>query len=224
MSVALVLGVSEGLGSALVRAFRADGLDVAGLSRRTPDPCLPMRGFRCDCTDPAAVDATVAEIEANMGPVDVLVHNAAAFSHGAFFDAPLEAFCTAWESAAKAAFVCAQRVLPGMVERGRGTVLFAGATASTRGSSKFAALASSKFALRGLAQSLAREFGPRGIHVGHVLVDGVIWCAWTRARFNVAESESLDPVAVAETFVWLHRQPRRAWTHELDLRPQGERF
>ncbi len=227
MSVAVVAGASQGLGSALCRAFAAQGLQVVALARN-PEPdetwgpdVLPMR---CDITQPEQVTDTLAKVERARGPIEVLVHNAAAFSHGPFLQVELADFEQAWATSARGAFVLAQAVLPAMLQRGRGTLLFGGATASRRGSSKFASLAASKFALRGLAQSLAREFGPQGVHVAHVVLDGVIWCDWTQERFAVVEDRSLDADAIAEAYVQLHAQRRRAWTHELDLRPAGESF
>lgn len=227
MSVALICGVSEGLGTALCRAFSDRGLRVAGLSRHADvlaEEGIPMEPFTVDITDPQAVGRVVDEIEASLGGIDVVVHNAAAFSLSPFLEASLEDFERAWQVGTRAAFVLAQRVLPPMVARGRGTLLFTGATASLRGRSRFSALASSKFATRGLAQSLAREFGPQGIHVVHIVVDGVIWCRWTRERFGVEREHCLDPAELAALYVHLHDQPRSTWVHEFDVRPQGETF
>jgi len=225
--VAVVCGVSEGLGEAICRAFARRGFKVVPISR-TEKPVAALGSgvvtYACDITCPAEVERTVAKIHDEVGPIDVLVHNAGAFSYAPFLEANLEDFDRAWAVSARSAFVLAQRILPGMLARGRGTLLFSGATASLRGSPKFAALASSKFALRGLAQSLAREFGPLGIHVAHVVIDGVIWCDWTRERFQVDRDRCVDPDALAETFVSLHQQPSSVWTFELDVRPAGERF
>ncbi len=227
MKVAAVFGASEGLGTSLCETFATRGFRVAAVCR-TPDTALGntpnIRPYACDITDPARLDATITAIEADLGPVDTAIHNAAAFSQGPFLETRLEDFGRAWAVAGRGAFIVAQRVVPGMVERGAGTLLFSGATASRRGSAKFAALAASKFALRGLAQSLAREFGPKGVHVAHVVIDGVLWCSWTRQRFELQRDKCLDPAIVAAAYADLQAQDPSAWSHEIDLRPAGETF
>lgn len=225
--VAMVCGVGPGLGTALCDAFVAKGLVVAALSRGSLPECqarADVTAYPCDITDPAQVDRTVATIEAELGGIDVVVHNAAAFSSAPFVETTLADFDRALAVTARGGFLVAQRVLPHMLDRGRGTLLFSGATASTRGSANFAALATSKFALRGLAQSLAREFGSRGIHVAHIVIDGVIWCDWTRRRFDIEQARSLDAAALANLYVDLYSQSETVWTHELDVRPASERF
>lgn len=227
MTAAVVFGASGGLGQSLCRTFAGRGFSVAAVSR-SPDPQPSdhpsIRAFACDVTDAGRVDEAISKIERDLGPIDTVVHGVGAFSRAPFLEATPEDFDRAWAVSAKGAFLLSQRVLPGMLERGRGTLLLCGATASLRGGPEFAALASSKFALRGLAQSLAREFGPRGVHVAHVVIDGIIWCPWTRERFNVRRKNCLDPDALAAAFADLQAQPSSVWTHELDLRPAGERF
>ncbi len=225
MSVALICGVSEGLGSALCNVFAAKGMVVAGISRTAS----PLQGdqqhaYRCDLNDPDQAADIIDKIEAEHGPIEVMVHNIAAFSYGPFLEVALEDFEQAWSASTRSAFIAAQQVLPRMLARGHGSLLYSGATASLRGSEKFSALAASKFSLRGFAQSLAREFGPQGIHVAHVILDGVIWCDWTRERFSVKKELCLDPREIAEVYVQLHEQPRSAWTQEIDLRPASEKF
>lgn len=141
-----------------------------------------------------------------------------------FSKTPLSELEAAWRANCFGAAVVVQRVLPAMLQRSQGTLLFAGATASERGGARSAALASSKFALRGLAQSLAREFGPAGIHVAHVLIDGLIWSPATQIRFSPEESDCMPAQDVASAFLQLSEQPRSTWTHELDLRPWRGRF
>jgi len=153
----------------------------------------------------------------------VLVHNAAGFVMKPFAETTLAEFENAWRAANLSAFVVSQTVLPHMVARGTGTLIFSGATAALRGGAKFAAFASAKFAQRGLAQSLAREYGPQGIHVAHVVIDGMIDAA-TTDRLAGTGSQRMDPVAIARAYLYLADQHPSAWTHELDLRPSSERF
>jgi len=222
----LITGMAEGLGASVAKAFAADGYDAIGLSRRAQPPSgLPDGGvyahLRCDLTDPAQVAAAIAP---HAERISVLVHNAHALLIKPFGETALDDFERAWRVACFGAMVAARAVLPAMLARGRGTVIFTGATASRRGAAKFAAFASAKFALRGLAQSLAREYGPQGIHVAHVLLDGLIDEPQSVQRFGTSESGRMAPDAIAAGYVDLARQHPSAWTHELDLRPFSERF
>jgi len=221
----LITGMAEGLGASVAKAFAADGYDVLGLSRREAPAGVPDGGsyvhLRCDLTDPAQVTATVAP---HAERIAVLVHNAHALLIKPFADTMLDEFERVWRVACFGAVAAARAVLPAMIARGRGTVIFSGATASRRGAAKFAAFASAKFALRGLAQSLAREYGPQGIHVAHVLLDGLIDEPQSVQRFGTSESGRMAPDAIAAGYVDLARQHPSAWTHELDLRPFSERF
>ncbi len=220
---ALVAGAGPGLGLSLARAFATEGLRVALLARNAgrlhamtgSDPALlPLV---CDLTDPAQVSKAVAQVESDLGPLAVAVFNAGAFAPGGILETTPEEFERCWRVGAFAGFLVGQAVARKMLPRGRGTLLFTGATASLRGSARFANLASPKFALRALAQSMARELGPQGLHVAHVIVDGQIGPAG-------GEDTRLDPDAIAALYVALHHQPRSAWTHEADLRPWSERF
>jgi NAD(P)-dependent dehydrogenase (short-subunit alcohol dehydrogenase family) len=156
-------------------------------------------------------------------PPDVLVYNAGAFQMGGIVEVSPADFERCWQANCFGGFLCAREVVPAMVERGAGTILFTGATASLRGSARFSCLAVGKFGLRALAQSLARELGERGIHVAHVVVDGQIESERTRAAKRAAEAV-LAPDAIAETYWQLHVQDRTAWTQELDVRPAVEKF
>jgi NAD(P)-dependent dehydrogenase (short-subunit alcohol dehydrogenase family) len=178
----------------------------------------------CDLTSATEVDRAFAEIETAGGPAEVVLYNAHRLELRSSRQTSADVFEAVWRVNCFGAFVVAGRVLPGMVERGSGVLLFSGATASVRGGERTAAFASSKFALRGLAQSLAREFGPHGVHVAHVVLDGLIWSAQTRARFSPEEASCMSPDDVAAVLVGLAEQRRSAWTHELDLRPWVERF
>ncbi len=230
--IAIVAGLGSGLGKALCRQLVEAGYRVAGFARRTTagDPLLESLGpdrflpIRCDLVDAVQVDAAVSEVEARYGPPDMYVHNAARLHMQPFLETHTEEFESLWRTMCLGAVHGTQRVLPAMVERKHGSLLFIGATASFKAGANFAAFGAAKFALRGLAQSLARELGPRGIHVAHLIIDGVIWSDRARDRFKMSEGQCLDPVAVARTCRHLLEQERSAWTHELDIRPDLESF
>jgi NAD(P)-dependent dehydrogenase (short-subunit alcohol dehydrogenase family) len=163
-------------------------------------------------------------MEATGGAPSVVLYNAHRLELRSSAETPLDVFEDVWRVNCFGAYVVASRALPRMLERGDGTLIFTGATASTRGGKRTAAFASSKFALRGLAQSLARELGPRGIHVAHVVLDGLVWSSQTRARFSPEEKNCMAPEDVASVLVSLVVQRRSAWTNELDIRPWVEKF
>lgn len=229
---AIVAGIGGGLGSALCRQLADAGYRVAGLARGTeaatalhkelgPERFLPVR---CDLTDAAQVAAAVSEIEDRFAAPAVYVHNTARFQMQAFLNTDPADVESLWRATCLAAVHGAQRVLPAMLERRQGTLLFIGATASVKAGANFSAFGAAKFALRGLAQSLARELGPQGIHVAHLIVDGVLWSERARVDFQMREEQCLDPAAVARTCVHLLDQDRSAWTQELDIRPDVESF
>lgn len=232
--IAVVAGVGPGLGAALCRAFSKAGYAVAGLARTTEftdelageiaDAGGAMRHYACDVTDPTSVEHCFTSIDETPGEVAALVYNAGAFAMHPLAETPLETFDRLWTVNARGAFLCARRVVGGMLERGRGSIVFTGATASVKAGAQFAAFGSSKFALRGLAQGMARELGPQGIHVAHVLVDGMIWTPRTAEMPGVNEHDCLDPEAIAASYLHLIGQDRSAWTFELDLRPSVEPF
>jgi NAD(P)-dependent dehydrogenase (short-subunit alcohol dehydrogenase family) len=170
------------------------------------------------------VDRAFASIESTDGEPTVVIYNAHRLELRPSAETPPEMFEDVWRTTCFGAYVVASRALPRMLERGSGTVIFTGATASMRGGRRTAAFASSKFALRGLAQSLARELGPRGVHVAHVVLDGLVWSEQTRQRFAPDEKDCMTPDDVASAFVSLAEQRRSAWTHELDLRPWLAKF
>jgi NAD(P)-dependent dehydrogenase (short-subunit alcohol dehydrogenase family) len=178
-----------------------------------------------DATDPASVAAAFDEVRSNLGAPEVFVYNAGAFQMGGILDISPEKFDECFKANCAGAFYAAQQVLPAMVDAGRGTVLLTGATAALRGGARFSALAVGKFGLRALAQSMAREFGPQGIHVAHVVVDGQIDTPRVREMSPGREDHTmLSPDAIAETYWQLHSQDQTAWTLELDLRPAVESF
>jgi NAD(P)-dependent dehydrogenase (short-subunit alcohol dehydrogenase family) len=226
--VAVVAGASPGLGSAVCRGLASRGYLVVALGREAALRAVAEQvpgviSKACDLTNASEVDRSFDEVEA-VGPAQVVFYNAHRLELRGFRETPLDVFEAVWRVNCFGAYLVAKRALPKMVERASGTIVFSGATASSRGGKRTAAFASSKFALRGLAQSLAREFGPQGIHVAHAVLDGLIWSDQTRARFAPEEAKCMSPEDVAAVLVGVAEQPKSAWTHELDLRPWLERF
>jgi NAD(P)-dependent dehydrogenase (short-subunit alcohol dehydrogenase family) len=175
----------------------------------------------CDVSSPGKVAAALAPYA---GRTSVLIHNAAALLIKPFEKMTAIEFEHIWRVTCLGAMLSAQAVVPHMAARGSGTVIFTGATAGIRGSANFSAFASAKFALRGLAQSLAREFGPRGVHVAHLVLDGLIDEVQTDQRFGKSTAGRMSPKAIAQACLDLSAQCSSAWTHEMDLRPFSERF
>lgn len=210
---ALVAGSGGPLGQALLAEFSDAGYVVAGL-----------RKADCDLADAAAAEQHITRLAAIHGPVDVLIFNAGHLLIAPFLQLDAANFDICWRAGPAAAANCARTVLPQMLVRGHGSMVFTGATMSLRGSSGFSAMASGKFGLRGLAQSLAREFQPQGIHVAHVLLDGLLEGSPSTQRFGERQTAPLDPRAVAASYRWLVEQTPTAWTHELDLRTASEKF
>jgi NAD(P)-dependent dehydrogenase (short-subunit alcohol dehydrogenase family) len=218
----VVVGVGPGLGSALVKAFSHEGYTVLAAARQA----AKLRGLRdvarvvpvaCDATQAAQVDA-LFEQATSIGPMHVAIFNAGTYERGTVADTDPAQFERCWRVGAFGGFLVGRAAARHMLPTGEGTILFTGATASLRGGAGFVNLASPKFALRAVAQSMARELGPKGIHVAHVVIDGQI-------RSAEGEADAyLDPRTIAEAYVALHRQPRNAWTQELDLRPWSEKF
>ena len=233
--VAVILGVGPGLGAAISRRFAREGYTV-GLMARNEDGLSEIRReieeeggtaapFSTDATDPSSVEEAFGRLREELGDPEVLVYNAGAFQMGGILEVSPEQFDFCFKANCAGAFYAARQVLPAMQDAGRGTVLLTGATASMRGSARFAALATGKFGLRALAQSMAREFGPQGIHVAHVIIDGQINTPRVREMSPDREdSTMLSPDAIAEAYWQLHTQDPTAWTLELDLRPSVENF
>ena len=229
--IAVVIGAGPGLGASVAARFAREGFSVAVVARKQDTLASAVersgasaRAYAADITDAAAVSSLFARVRADLGPPDVLVYNAGAFQMGGILELSPDDFARCWNANCLGGFLCAREVLPAMVERGRGTIVLTGATASLRGSARFSALAVGKFGLRALGQSMAREFGPRGIHVAHVVIDGQIDTARVRSFANRPAGEMLAPDAIAETYWQLHTQSPTAWTHEIDLRPATEKF
>ena len=235
----VIVGAGSGTGAELARVFAAAGFGVA-LARRSADALAPLveeitaaggRGLAAaaDAGDETAIARLFEAAEADLGPVEVAVFNAAGFTQGPVVDTTVQEFEKMWRSSSLGGFLTAREAARRMLPRGTGTILFTGATASVKASANFAAFAAGKHGLRAVAQSLAKELGPQGIHVAHVLVDGIIDVPRVHemmpdAVAALGEDGLLDPRSIAETFLWLHRQPRNAWTFELDLRPCSERW
>lgn len=226
--VAVISGMGPGLGDALANVLRDGGYRVVGLSRDTHLPDQPGDSYihmRCDVTDGLAMVESIDAISREFGPPALCIHNAMELLIRPFAETGPEDFERLWRVICLGAVNLSRAVLPGMRQRRDGCLILSGATAGVRGGARFAAFASAKFALRGLAQSLAREYGPSGIHVAHTLIDGLIWSPQTRRRFDgVLEPDCLDAYDVAASYLHLAEQPPSAWTHELDLRPASERW
>jgi NAD(P)-dependent dehydrogenase (short-subunit alcohol dehydrogenase family) len=230
--VALITGVGPGLGAALARRFAREGFRV-GLVARKPDfietlageisaAGTPALSLVADVSRPAEANAAVNRVRADLGPVGVLIHNASSSVGDGLLATTPEEFEQSWRVAALGGFVCARETAPDMLAAGAGVMLFTGATSSVRGGG-WLAFSSAKFAVRGLAQSLARELWPRGVHVAHVVIDGLI--AAPRTGENPSADEPfLDPAHIADAYWHLARQDQSAWTLELDLRPHTEQF
>jgi NAD(P)-dependent dehydrogenase (short-subunit alcohol dehydrogenase family) len=227
--VAVVVGTGPGLGAALARRFAAAGLDVSVAARdlkRLAASAGSARPIACDATDEADVGRLFETVAAQAGEPSLVVYNAGAFLPKSIVETSLEEFERCWRNLCLGGFLVGREAARRMLPRGKGTIIFTGATASLRGGARFANLAVGKFGLRALAQSLARECGPRGIHVGHVVIDGQIEDSTRpgRGQGERGDDALLHPDAIAEAYWQLHIQPRSAWTFELDLRPWVEKF
>jgi NAD(P)-dependent dehydrogenase (short-subunit alcohol dehydrogenase family) len=233
----VVVGAGTGTGSEVAKRFAKDGYPVA-LARRNVDALAPLvaeieaaggtaQAFGADASDESAVAALFENAEAALGPVEVAVFNAAGFTMGSILDTTMEAFEDVWRTSALGGFLVGREAARRMVPRERGTILFTGATAAMKASANFAAFASGKHGLRAVAQSMAKELGPKGIHVAHAIIDGIIDVPRMQEAvrdFAAAKGKDglIDPKSIADLYFWLHEQPRNAWTFELDLRPYNE--
>ncbi|PSP80469.1 short-chain dehydrogenase [Halobacteriales archaeon QS_1_68_20] len=239
---AVIAGVGPGLGESIARKFADEGCSV-GLFARSEDYLdelaadLPGEALAVptDLTDPDAIRAGFDAVREDLGPVDVLVNHASAGSWKGLLDASVEEFERAFHVNGRGAFVCSQEAVSDMLgQEGRGaeadqddeaggTIIFTGATSAVRGREGAIGFSAAKFAARGMAESMAREFGPEGVHVAHVVVDGQIRTPQARESDRPAH-EFFDPDEIAETYWHLVEQDRSAWTLELDLRPHVEEF
>jgi NAD(P)-dependent dehydrogenase (short-subunit alcohol dehydrogenase family) len=235
----LVIGAGDGLGGAISRAFAHEGYAVCITRRPRHTEALEKladsiraeggkaHAFGLDARVEADVAALVERIETTIGAIEVLVFNIGANVRFPVVETTKQVYSKVWEMACLAGFLTSREAARVMGPRGRGTILFTGATASVRGGSGFSAFAGAKHGLRALAQSLAREMGPKGVHVAHVVIDGSIDGAFIRglmpdAAEKLKREEILAPEEIAKNYVWLHRQGRSAWTFEMDVRPWSE--
>lgn len=223
--LAIVAGAGEGLGRHLMNRFQAGGYTTVGLIRTMPESNPDgLKLVTLDLSDAAETMAVVGDLISRHGAPRVVVHNTAELVISPFADMPVGAFESCWRNTALSAMIFAQAVLPDMAGAGNGAFLVSGATASIRGGARFAAFASAKFALRGLTQSLAREYQPQGVHVAHVLLDGIIDTPRSRDLHDMDPAMMMRPAEIADAYWGLAHQPRSTWTHEMDLRPLSGNF
>lgn len=229
--VCVIVGVGPGNGTALAQKFAHEGYAVALLARNLSRlsslaAALPLaQAFACDVTDADSVHSAFAAIAHEMGPVEIAIYNAGKGVWGDALSVSPKDFEVAWRANAWGSFLVAQQVLPTMRQAGRGTIIFMGATASRRGGAKAAAFASAKAAQRVFAESLARAYGPDGIHVCVIVIDAVVDEPHSRAQLHDrGDGFFCKPVDIAETAFMLSKQAPSAWTFELEVRPFGERW
>lgn len=224
---ALIVGAGSGLSASVARAFAKAGMQIA-LAARMVDKLGPLaketnaQTYACDASQRADVDKLFAALD-SAGAPDVVVYNASYRTRGPFLELDPAEVEKAIIVSAFAGFLVAQAAVKRMLPRGRGAMLVTGASASIKGYAQSAPFAMGKFALRGLAQSMARELGPQGIHVAHFVIDGGIRSANRPVPADKPDS-LLDPDAIAQTYLHILQQPRSAWTHEIELRPWVEKF
>ena len=233
----LVIGAGDATGGAIARRFAREGY-IACVTRRSADKLEPLvasiqaaggqaHGFGSDARKEDDMMALVAQIERDIAPIEVAVFNIGANVRFGITETTARVYQKVWEMGCFAGFLMGREAAKVMLPRGRGTIIFTGATASVRGREGFAAFAGAKHALRALAQSMARELGPKGIHVAHPIIDGAIDTEFIRSNFPERyalkdQGGILNPDHIADAYWNLHTQPRDAWTHELDLRPWAE--
>ncbi len=223
---ALIVGAGSGLSASVARAMSADGYQVV-LAARNPDKLESLcsetgaRAIRCDATSADSVRELFAQMQSDVGIANAVLYNASAYTAGAIDELDPDAVQACLQQTVFGAFLVSQQAVIGMKQIGGGALFFTGATASVKGFPNFSSFAMGKFALRGLAQSLAREVGPQGIHVAHFIIDGGIA---SDRHPQTAEHAMLEPDAIAQTYMDVLKQHRSAWTQEVDLRPWIENF
>jgi len=233
--VAVVIGIGPGIGRAVAVRFAKEGFSV-GLIARSKDKLQaveeeikklgrsePVLSVPADATDPKAIQQAFKLIHETLGFTNVLIYNAGAFKYGGILEVTPQQFEDTWKANCFGGFLAAQQVLPHMLEQKAGTILYTGATAALRGSAKFALLAVGKFGLRALAQSIAREHAPNGIHVAHIIVDGQV--DFERGQNTSKPADAyLKSDAIADEYWKLYTQDKTTWSLEIDVRPYVEKF
>ena len=229
--VCAVVGVGPGNGAAFARKFSDEGYRVALMARSSittgdlAEELPDARAYECDVTDPAHIEGAFGAAAEELGPIDTVIYNAGSGVFGNFLENSPEDFESAWRINAMGLFIAARKVAPPMIDAGRGNIIVTGATASLRGGARFAAFASAKAAQRNLAESMARELGPKGIHVALLVVDGVVDTPRSRSMMKDASDDAfMQPSHIAAAAWSLVQQPRSAWTFLMELRPFGEKW
>src|SRR5882672_5829468 len=227
--LALITGVGPGTGAALVRRFSSGGYDVAMLARNAERlagierEVTNAKAYPCDVTDEARLDAVLAEVSGQFGEPSVLIHNAVGGAFGNFLEIDPQVLNHNFQVNTMALLYLARRLAPAMIAAGKGAIIASGNTSALRGKANFAGFAPTKAAQRILAEALARELGPKGVHVAYVLIDAVIDLAWTRQRWPDRHDEFfIKPAAIADEIWHVAHQDRSAWSFNVELRPFGE--
>ena len=236
--VVLVVGAGDYIGSAICRRFAKEGFAVC-MGRRNRDKLSPLEeelrttggevhAYKLDARSEEDIETVFAAIESNVGPLEIVIFNVGGNVFFPILEMTSRVFRKVWEMACFAGFLTGREAAKYMLPRGGGSIFFTGATASMRGGHGYSAFASGKFGLRALAQSLARELGPKGIHVAHLVIDAGVDTAWVRERLkergieDIEDNQLMNPDSVADAYWYLHNQKRDAWTFELDVRPYAE--
>lgn len=228
--IALVVGAGSGLSASLARLFAREGMRVALAARNTEKLaalCKEAGGahaYTCDASEQSQVSRLFEDVARDLGVPTVVVFNAGMRGRGPIAELDAEQVKRGLLSGCHAGFLVGQEAAKRMLPRESGTIIFTGATASVKGFALSAPFAMAKFGLRGLAQSMARELAPKGIHVAHVVIDGGIASSYAKDEADKAADRWLDPDAIAQSYLQLHRQHRSAWTWELEVRPWVEKF
>lgn len=220
--LAIVAGAGPGLGQGLVKIIGQNGYMAMGLNRTVPDRAETT--LAVDLTDQQQSKARLQDLVCTHGAPKLVVHNTAKLIISSFEDTSNDDFEAAWRSMVLSAVNVTREVLPAMVDAGGGTLIVSGATASLRGGKNFAAFSAAKAALRALTQSLAREYGPKGIHIAHVILDGIVDTKASRDLHAMDPDRMMKAEDIAMIYLAIAGQPKSTWTHELDLRPMGETF
>lgn len=227
--VCVVTGVGPGTGSALARRFAAGGYRVAMLARNAErlaalEADIPnAKAFLCDVADPARIDAAITDVEATLGKPDVLIHNAVRGVFGNFLDIDPAHMNRAFQINTMGLLHLARRVAPAMIAAGKGAIICTGNTSALRGRPRYTGFAPTKAAQRILAEAMARDLGPKGVHVAYIVIDAVIDIAWTRERFaDKPDGFFIKPAAIADEAWHIAHQDRSAWSFNVEIRPHGE--